>query len=235
LARLGVPEAELCCGAEAPAHVPTARALQAAGLPFLPVHNDCSGKHAFLLGACHARSGSSQGYLSAEHPLQRRIAQIARAWCGEAPALAVDGCGLPTLWLSLPSMARAWARLAAATAEPDRDPRLGRIGHAMAAHPWHTSGDERLDLALHRRATEPWVGKIGARGVFCVALPARRMGLALKVLDGDEDALAVAVPALVEHLAPGALAPAPDWPWAMMHNVVGRPVGRRVAVDLAGV
>ena len=105
---------------------------------------------------------------------------------------------------------------------------------AMLAHPWWTSGDERIDLALHRRATEPWIGKIGARGVFCVALPARGLGLALKVHDGDEDALAVAVPAVVERIAPGALAPAADWPWATIHNVAGRAVGTRVAVGLDG-
>lgn len=234
LERWDLPLSALRCGAEPPAHAPTARALLAAGRPWSPLHNDCSGKHAFMLAACRARGWSTDTYLSPDHPLQRRIVQVAATWSGEPPALAVDGCGLPTLWLSLAGMARVWARLAAATADPGVDPRLHRIGAAMAAQPWWTSGDERIDLALHRRATEPWIGKIGARGVFNVALPARGLGLALKVHDGDEQALAVAVPALVDRVAPGALAPAPDWPWARIHNVVGRVVGTRVAVGLAG-
>lgn len=224
----------LRCGAEPPAHAPTARALLAAGQPHLPLHNDCSGKHAFMLAACRAQGWSTDDYLSPDHPLQRRIVQVASEWTGQAPALAIDGCGLPTLWLSLGAMARAWARLAAATAQPALDPRLHRIGAAMAAHPWWTSGDDRIDLALHRRAAEPWIGKIGARGVFCVALPARGLGIALKVHDGDEDALAVAVPALIQRFAPGALAPDPDWPWAALRNVVGHVVGSRVAVGLGG-
>lgn len=235
LARFGLDEGQLQCGAEPPAHRPTAEALLREGKPFLAVHNDCSGKHAFMLAACHAQGWSTADYLDPVHPLQQRILALARGWCQEQPGVAVDGCGLPTLHLSLTGMARVWERLGQSLVEPQRDPRLHRIARAMADHPWFTSGDQRIDLALHRRATEPWIGKIGARGVFCFALPARGIGGALKVLDGDEDALAVAVPALVERLAPGALRPDPQWPYAQIRNVVGRIVGTRVVRDEDGV
>lgn len=235
LQRFDLDEGLLQCGAEPPVHRATAAALVRAGRAPLPIHNDCSGKHAFMLAACRARGWSERGYLAADHPLHQRIAALARAWCGEPPALATDGCGVPTLWLSLAGMARAWARLAAAMAEPALDPRLHRIGQAMAAHPELTSGEDRLDLALARRATGPFVGKIGARGVFCIALPHQRTGVAVKVADGDEDALAVAVPAILERTAPGCLAPDPTWPAATLRNVAGRPVGSRLAVGLPGV
>lgn len=235
LARFGLDEGSLQCGAEPPAHRPTWEALLRQDLPCLPIHNDCSGKHSFMLGACRAQGWSLQDYLQPEHPLQRRILAVAEEWCGERPRVAVDGCGLPTLHLSLAGMARAWQRLALAWADPEGDRRLHRIARAMQAHPWFTSGDQRIDLALHLRATEPWIGKIGARGVFCFALPGRGVGGALKVLDGDEDALAVAVPALVERLAPGALRPDADWPYATIRNVVGRGVGTRVVSDRNGV
>ena len=235
LRRFDLSEALLQCGAEPPAHLPTAQALVRQGRPFLALHNDCSGKHAFMLAACRARGWSTETYLSPEHPLHRRIAQLGRDWSGEVPALAVDGCGLPTLWLPLVGMARVWARLAGSMASPALDPRLSAIGQAMAAWPELTSGDGRIDLAVHRRATEPFVGKIGARGVFCVALPARGLGVCIKVLDGDEDALAVAIEAVLDRVAPGLLAPAEDWPWSVLRNVVGRPVGRRLAVGALGV
>ncbi|NOY26310.1 MAG: asparaginase [Oligoflexia bacterium] len=234
LAHFGLNDGALCCGAQAPAYKPTADAYLAAGQPYLAVHSDCSGKHAMMLGACLARGWSTDDYRSPDHPLQRRIVQIARTWTGCDPALAVDGCGVPTLWLSLSAMARVWSRLAAATADHRVDPRLHRIGSAMAANPWWTSGDDRLDLALHQRATEPWIGKIGARGVFCIALPARRLGIAIKVHDGDENALAVAVPAIIQHIAPHTLSPAPDWRWDRIHNAAGHTVGSRVAVGLRG-
>ncbi len=235
LRHFGLDEGQLQCGAEPPAHRPTSEALLRGGDPFLALHNDCSGKHSFMLAACRAQGWSTADYLDPAHPLQRRILARAQDWCQEVPGVAVDGCGLPTLSLSLTGMARAWERLAVAQAQPQQDPRLARIAQAMADHPWFTSGDQRIDLALHRRATEPWIGKIGARGVFCFALPARGIGGALKVLDGDEDALAVAVPAVVEHFAPGALKPDPDWPYAQIRNVVGRIVGTRVVREDDGV
>lgn len=235
LARFGVDEAELRCGAEPPVHRPTLAALLAAGEQPRPIHNDCSGKHAMMLAACHARGWPVDDYRDPDHPLQRRIIDLAHRWCGQVPGVATDGCGVPTLWLSLTGMARAWARIAAAMADAAVDPTLHRIGRAMAAHPWWTSGDDRLDLALARRVVGPlpdhYVGKIGARGLFCVALPSRRLGVAIKVADGDEDALAVAVPAVLEAIAPGTLAPAPRWPWATIRDVIGRPVGHRLVRD----
>lgn len=235
LDHFGLDEALLQCGAEPPVHRPSAQALVRAGQQPLPIHSDCSGKHAFMLAACRARGWPTDSYLDPAHPLHQRVLQVARAWAGEAPALATDGCGVPTLWLSLAGMARAWARQAAAMADPQLDPRLHRIGQAMAAHPDLTSGAGRIDLAVARRAAEPFVGKIGARGVFCIALPQRGLGVAIKVADGDEDALAVAIPAVLDHVAPGCMAPDPQWPPATMRNVAGRAVGTRVAVGGSGV
>ena len=233
LARFDLTEALLQCGAEPPAHKPTWEALVAAGAPCLAVHNDCSGKHSFMLGACKAQGWPTEGYLAPDHPLQQRmIAAVARV-TGEAPALAVDGCGVPTFWISVEGMARAWASLAEATADPSVDPVLGRIGAAMVAHPRLTSGDERIDLAIARRAQEPLIGKIGAQGVYNLALPGRGIGIALKVHSGDEAALATAVPAILDVVAPGALTPDPTWPWAIVRNVVGRVVGRRLIGGLS--
>ncbi len=230
LGRVGLTDAALLCGAEPPYHGPTHEALLRQGAAPSALHNDCSGKHAFMLAACVSQ-GWDLDYLPAAHPLQRRIiAEIERV-SGVKVGLGTDGCGLPTPVLPVSAMARAWAHLAACVADPARDPLLARIGAAMAAHPSLTSGEGRIDLALAERATEPYIGKIGALGVFNIALPQRRIGLALKVLTGDDAAVAVAAPALMELVAPGALRPAEDWPWADVHNVVGAKVGRRLVTS----
>jgi len=223
MARLGVEESWLKCGPERPMHGPSADALLRAGQPFLDVHNDCSGKHVMMLKAC-AVNGWELEYRPEDHPLQRRIAEAASEWCGEVPELAVDGCGVPALCLSIAGMARFWARMATAMADAPES-RLGRIGWAMANRPRWTSGDERLDLAVVRGAREPMAVKIGAQGVFCIALPERRMGLALKCLSGDEGALAVAVEAALAEAAPGAWERPEGWQGHEVRNVVGRVVG----------
>ena len=237
LERFGACETELLCGAEPPAHRPTREAMLRDDAAALDLHNDCSGKHAFMLGACH-HQGWSLAYREPEHPLQQRIIAQTAAWTEETPDLAIDGCGLPTFIVSIAGMARAWARLATITADGhfrgEPDPRGQNIGRAICAHPWLTSGDDRIDLAVAQRACEPFAGKIGARGVFCISLPARRIGIAIKVLSGNEDALAVAIPAVLERVAPGAIKEVDRWPWAEIKNVVGRRVGQRVVIHPDG-
>lgn len=235
LAAAGLDEAHLRCGAEPPAHRETAARLIAEGSAPQAIHNDCSGKHALMLTACAAQGWSLEGYLEPEHPLQRAIAAKIHARTAERPPTAVDGCGVPTFWVSLEGMARAWLQLAEATADPRGEPLLHRIGQAMMAHPFLVSGDGRIDLAVAERAAEPFIGKIGALGVFCVALPARGAALALKVHSGDEAALAMAVPAALERFFPGCLRATEAWPWRPVHNVAGRIVGHRLVTRAAGV
>ena len=56
--------------------------------------------------------------------------------------------------------------------------RAATLGWAMARNPWWTSGDGRLDLDIAAGARVPLVGKIGAQGIFCLAIPHLRLGLA---------------------------------------------------------
>lgn len=223
LDRFRLDPAGLRCGAHPPAHVPTAEAILRAGGSFSDLHNNCSGKHAFMLAAA-LHQGWDPDYRPPTHPLQRAIVDRVASWTGTSLALATDGCGVPTFCLRLSGIARAWMRLAVAmAAEPEG--RMGRIGGAMAAHPHLTSGTGRFDLAVAGLATEAVAVKIGAMGVFCVALPARRMGVAVKVHSGNTDALAAALPAVLQAFAPGSLVVPADWSFRCVHNVVGAVVG----------
>lgn len=217
----------LRCGAHLPIHVDSAQKLVARRQKPTALHNNCSGKHTFMLAACR-QQGWSMDYLPADHPLQRANRATLEALTGAQPAVAVDGCGVPSFHFRISAMARAFARLAEAMVG-DGDPLLGRIGQAMGAHPELTSGTGRLDLAVVRAATEPITVKIGAEGLFDIAFPARRQGLVIKVESGNADALAVAVAAVVEQVAPGALR---GWTpvEATVKNVAGVEVGERVAV-----
>jgi L-asparaginase II len=231
LARFGLDAGELRCGAHPPIHAPSAEAILRGGGAFTDLHNNCSGKHTFMLAAAK-QNGWAPDYRPPEHPLQRRMIDRMHAWAGEAPGLAVDGCGVPTFCLSLSGIALAWSRVAEAmaAAPPGRardamTDRLGRIGRAMAARPDLTSGEGRLDLSVVRAAREPMAVKIGAMGVFCIALPARGLGLAVKVRTGSTEALPAAVAGALAELAPGAWDEPAGWPLREVRNVVGRLVG----------
>lgn len=217
LARFGLDESGLQCGAQLPSHEPSARAVPAA----LSVHNNCSGKHTFMLAACMAR-GWDLDYRPRSHPLQ--LANHARLdeLGGVHHGVAVDGCSVPTFHAPLSAFARAWSTLAGAMA--DEDGTLGRIGLAMSREPWCMSGTNRLDLAVVQQLAEPVAVKIGAEGVFCVALPRRRAGVAVKVHSGNSDVLAVAVRAVLERVG---VPPVGAWHWDAVKNVRGAVVGER--------
>lgn len=220
LARFGVDEGELRCGAHWPMHEASARAVAEA----LPVHNNCSGKHTFMLAACVAQ-GWPMEYRPLDHPLQVHNRARVEDWAGVRVGVAVDGCGVPTFHLPLSAQARTWARLATAPAGSLE----ARVRDAMGRVPELVSGTGRLDLVLTRAATEPLTCKVGAEGLFCVALPARGVGLAVKVHTGNGDALATAVRAVLDRFFPGVVAPV-EWPSDVVLNVVGARVGARTAV-----
>lgn len=224
LGRFGLCAEDLRCGAHPPIHVPSAEAVLRAGGAFTDLHNNCSGKHTFMLAAAAANAWPLD-YRPPDHPLQVRNRANLEALCGGTAQLAVDGCGVPTFAFPLEGFARAWAQLARAMAAPAENQRLSRIGWAMARHPELTSGTGRFDLELVRHARTPMAVKIGAQGVFCLALPERDLGLAVKVHTGVGEALAVAVPEAVEAAAPGALDLPADWSLRVVRNVVGREVG----------
>ena len=247
--RLGVQEGALRCGAEPPLHAPSWEAALRSGGGALPIYNDCSGKHTFFVAASTAR-GWSADYRGFDHPLQARIHALVEALAEEEVSRAVDGCGVPVLCLSVTGMARAWAWLARAMADHgdpwfeggasdgggERDlSRAARIGWAMQRHPWWTSGDGRLDLDVSAGARLPMVGKIGAQGVFCMAIPSHRMGIAVKTLSGDEPSLGVAVAAVLAEVLPHGWATPDPWPWALVRNVVGDIVGDRLVEPGNGV
>ena len=114
LARLGLDQDALECGAHAPMHGPSADRLRADGQAFSPVHNNCSGKHAGMLTLAIALDAPISGYTRPDHPVQRRIKTVLAEMAGAQtlPPPAVDGCSVPTYPMPLAQMAVAMARLA---------------------------------------------------------------------------------------------------------------------------
>ena len=224
LARFDVAESDLQCGAHPPVHGPAAEAVLRAGEQFSAIHNNCSGKHAFMV-AVAARHGWPMDYRPPEHPLQQAILRQVTGWTGVTSRLGIDGCGVPTFCLPLSAIAQAWAALATAMGGHLPGDRLGPVGRAMARHPDLTSGTERLDESVVRLCQVPMAAKIGAQGLFCMALPDRQMGIAVKVLSGCSDALPTAIAATLGHVAADVWQEPPAWRFREVRNVVGHLVG----------
>jgi L-asparaginase II len=195
LAKAGIGDDLLACGAHPPMHEPSAQAMVAANQVPSRIHNNCSGKHAGMLAHCVQQQWPTQGYHLIAHPMQQRIVSTLAMWMrigADEMSLAVDGCALPTFALALDVVAGGCAKFAAAVIGGDAAP--AAVFNAMVTHPEFVAGTDRLDTDLMRVAQTRLFAKVGAEGFYCAAIPTLKLGIALKVEDGARRA---AEPALL--------------------------------------
>lgn len=213
LARVGLDESALRCGAHAPYDAETARQLERDGVPFNQLHNNCSGKHAGMLVTAVHCGLEIDDYFEPAHPIQRDILKtLARLGdLAEPLPTAIDGCSAPTFAVPLGTLATAAARLAnaclddqsAVALEPELAAAARRIVAAMIAYPEMVGGTrKRFDTDLMRTARGKLIAKVGAEAVYSVSvLPCARyprgLGLSFKMEDGSYRGLA---PAVIETL-----------------------------------
>jgi len=193
LARIGIGEEALQCGAHAPFHHPSGVALREAGVTPSAIHNNCSGKHAGMLALSIMLGAPVHTYLDPDHPVQVRIRHTLAFLSGLPPGdipIAVDGCSAPTFALPLAAAALSYARLMSPDGLPDS---LGaaarRVVEAMRSHPEMVAGTGRICTALMRAGDHALIAKIGAEGLYGLGYrkDGRGLGIALKVADGDGD------------------------------------------------
>lgn len=232
LDRIGRSAGDLSCGADPPLDREAARRLDRRGTDFGALHNNCSGKHAGMLAAAVHAGWPVDGYADLEHPLQARIRDELTRWLDvDAGRLTwgVDGCGVPTPYLSLRQMARAYARLARASREGGAA-RL--IASAMTGHPTLVAGRGRLVVDVVRATEGRMLVKEGAEGVLCMAAPEAGWGMALKVRDGANRARGPAAVAVLRELGlldEGELEALESVERPPRLNTAGREIGRAEA------
>ncbi len=229
LRRVGLSEADLECGAHPPRDPDEAARLLRSGRAPSPVHNNCSGKHAgFLTTAAHLGE-PTRGYVSADHPVQRRVRAILESMSGTAlvdAPLGVDGCGIPVVGMSLRASAFAMARLGNPAGLPAARVRaVERICRAMWAQPHMVAGTNRLCTVLMQALPGKVLLKTGAEGVYTAVLPEQELGVALKIDDGAGRAAAVAVAAVLRYVGQLPACALAAWLELPNTNVRGASIG----------
>jgi L-asparaginase II len=189
LATMGLEEGDLACGAQEPITPRGARLLRESGERPSRLHNNCSGKHAAMLGRAMTAGWPTAGYEREDHAVQQAVLESIANWSA-TPAgdigRAIDGCGVVEFTLPLTAMARAYAAFGLAAA--DRTSAPARILHAMRTRPFLIGGTDRFDTILSEETEGDIVAKIGAEGVHCAFVPGLNLGIALKVEDGSQRA-----------------------------------------------
>jgi L-asparaginase II len=206
LARAGLDASALACGAHWPGHAPSAQALARADGHATALHNNCSGKHAGFLCASRALGVDHRSYMEPAHPVQRAVKTAFENLAGVVipdEHRAIDGCTVPTWAMPLAALACAFARFATGQGlAAERAKAARRLIAACAAKPWHVAGTGRFCTRVIEHFRERVFVKTGAEGVFCGALPAEGLGIAIKCDDGGARAAEVAMAAMIARHLP---------------------------------
>lgn len=197
LAKAGLDAEALECGVHWPREEAVLKALVQSGGEASVLNNNCSGKHAgfVCVGCLMARAAGREprafvrGYREATHPVMREVASAIEAATGASLAaapVATDGCSIPTWALPLRSLALAFARVGTGQGlDADRARAARTLREAVAAAPFFVAGEGRADTRLMQQFGAALFCKVGAEGVYCAALPALGLGLAIKMDDGN--------------------------------------------------
>jgi L-asparaginase II len=171
-----------------------------------PIRNNCSGKHAGVLALCLHWGYDVRGYTDLWHPVQRRLFETVVQFFDidqlYGADFAVDGCTMPIFAASLRRIAMGFARLADPTKlEETLAGGVTTVLGAITAHPDFVGGTNgNFDTEIARASHGNIIGKLGAEGMYGVAVRSRRIGVALKVIDGNSRALPPILLGCLRHL-----------------------------------
>ncbi len=198
LAGIGLGESDLRCGAHEPSDRAEGDRLVRAHEAPCQLHNNCSGKHSgFVTVNKHIKGGSE--YIEIDHPLQKAIRAAVEEVGDEAiSGWGIDGCSAPNFATSVGSIARAMSRYAVAPEGGNtRERAMHRLTRAMAKHPDLVAGEGRACTELMRAMGGRVALKGGAEAVYVAILPDQKLGIALKIEDGNERASQAALVSLL--------------------------------------
>ena len=206
LKRLGLDAGALECGAHWPSHRPSAEALIRTGATASPLHNNCSGKHTGFLCLSCSLDVAHPGYVASRPSGPAEVKAALESLTGASlseDVCATDGCSVPTWAVPLDALALAFARFATGQGlAPARKKAAARICAACAAEPYYVAGTGRFCTAAMEMFGSQLLVKTGAEGVFCAALPAQGLGIALKCDDGSARAAEVMMASAITRLLP---------------------------------
>ncbi len=192
---------DLRCGSQVPNDTEARHDLVRRDQEPCQIHNNCSGKHCGFL-TLNVYLGGDAEYIRADHPVQIAALNALEEVAQEtSPGFGIDGCSAPNYAISMHGMARAMAWYASAHARSDSMSQGGaKLVQAMMTHPDFVAGEGRACTELMRAGQGKLALKTGADGYFTAILPEKKMGVALKIMDGNTRAAESAISAILVSL-----------------------------------
>ena len=179
LRKIGIEEKLLKCGIHAPLSKTRRDEMLIVGEKARLVHNNCSGKHIFMLGLCKMNGWNLTGYDELNHPLQQAIKNKINELCAVKSdfPITTDGCGVPIFSMPLFNMAKGFLNLFC-------NPKYEKIKNAFLKHPYVIGGENRTDTKLIQNSKN-LIAKVGAGGLCIVVNLEKEECLVVKISDCD--------------------------------------------------
>ncbi|EBA17126.1 L-asparaginase, thermolabile family protein [Roseobacter sp. SK209-2-6] len=198
LDQLGLADADFRCGPQLPDDIPARNELIKTDSSPCQVHNNCSGKHAGFLTLSQFL-GAGPEYIEMGHPVQQACLSAFEEATGEnSPGYGIDGCSAPNFATTVHGLARAMSWFASAGGRSDRASQAAaQLTSAMATHPELVAGETRACTNLMRAMGGKVAIKTGAEAVFVAIIPEKKLGVALKVVDGATRASECAIASIL--------------------------------------
>jgi len=188
LKKIDLSEKDLDCGHKYPESQKVHDALVMLCKRPDPIFSNCSGKHAAFLALCRFYNYPVKNYTDPNHPvhnlIRKTMAELLE--CDEKEVITgKDGCSLPSYFVTIQQAAWLYARLALGYEGRGkyRDC-FGLIQKAMTEYPKVIRGSNTFCTDLINYSNGRVIGKIGAEGIYCMAIPEKRLGVCIKISDG---------------------------------------------------
>lgn len=179
LDKFGISPSKLKCGNHEPISKTAQNELLLNGEEPSAIHNNCSGKHAMMLGLCKLNDWDMDNYDNINHPLQQEIIKKIYELCEiktEYP-ITKDGCGVPIPSMPLVNMAKGYLNLFC-------NPKYARLKNAFLNHSYVIGGEDRTDTMIIEKS-DNLVAKVGAGGLCIVVNTELEEAFVVKICDAD--------------------------------------------------
>ena len=201
LADLGLTEKNLRCGVQPPSDKLHRQELMEREKKPTELNNNCSGKHAGFLTYSKYHKLSLE-YDHIDHCIQKEIKKVFEDLSGETiEKYGIDGCSAPNFMCSLRGLGSAMFHLAdSKRLGKVRSNSISSILNSMYSFPYLVAGNGRACSELMLATDSLTIVKTGAEGDFVAAIPEKRLGVALKILDGSTRAAEAAIALILVRL-----------------------------------
>jgi len=182
----------LRCGTHNPIDEHSSNNLFLTGKRPTQLHNNCSGKHLGMISGCLANNMSYNNYVDFDHPYQKLIRQSLEFFMGskiQKNCIGIDGCSAPQYAFLLNNLSGSMINLIKEKNNNNEYSKaINTILLSINKFPELIGGCHSFDSEVIKITKGRIFCKGGAEGVLLFADFSKKIGGALKILDGNNRA-----------------------------------------------